>query len=198
MAKSTEPRVLSPRARVMACAAFAFFLAAPCTRGQNPPVQVQSQAARANLDENGNPVAEASPQPVIQFSGQKRAPAYFGGWALPYTPGYGKSAQAAPAPKLDISRPLVLQARVNPAGIPDKTPMASTLRVAPRRGVCSVPLLLVHPPPGTHFTIKLVPAPPTDPAMVVKPLAPSCDEVTSAPEPGIAPPPMLKPRWPER
>jgi hypothetical protein len=102
-----------------------------------------------------DPALPATPQQQIHFPGQQQMPATVPPLILPSLPNF---------PKIPIALP---------PQIPEQ------------QNMCSVPLLRVQPDPSTNFTIKQAPAPPTDPAMVVKPLAPSCDEKTSVQKPGF-------------
>jgi hypothetical protein len=120
---------------------------------------------------------------------------------FPAGPNFERFAQSGPPPALDLTNPFKVQPGhiiVDPAAkIPNtfaKIPNTLLMPLSARPNPCSVPLLRMAPSPRESFTMTRVPAPPTDPAMVVKPLAPSCDETGWVPVAGIAPPQNLNRR----
>jgi hypothetical protein len=117
----------------------------------------------------------AAQQP-IHSPGQQQTVASVPVVILPPTPNSAKFAQTATAPAFNTFNPFNA-----PAGhtwfayIPNK-PNALRPGNPPRHDRCSVPLLRVQPDPSKKYTIIRVPAAEVDPAMVLKPSAPSCDE----------------------
>lgn len=130
----------------------------------------------------------AAPQQQIHSPGQQQTPATVPALTLPPMAKFAKFAQTAPAPALEFSSPFHAQVGQTADAVIPKMPNTLLLQVSLRQKVCSVPLLRVQPDPSKNFTIRQVPVPPIDSAMVVKPLAPSCDEMTSVQKPGITMP----------
>jgi hypothetical protein len=103
-------------------------------------------------------------------------------------PNFAKFAQTNAVPPLNISDPFNVQRGQTVAAVIPKTPDTLLPRIPPQQSVCSAPLLRVQPDPSKNFTIKQAPAPRIDPAMAVKPLAPSCDQRTPVQKPGFTTP----------
>jgi hypothetical protein len=96
----------------------------------------------------------------------------------PSMPKFAQLTPPATAPVLNTSKTFNISAvQTAYAVIP---PMANALPPAIDRqqSLCSVPLLRIARDPNKSFSIRQVPAPTVDPAMVVKPSAPACDEKT--------------------
>jgi hypothetical protein len=93
-----------------------------------------------------------------------------------------------PAHQASGQNPFIVQADQTANAVIPKMPNALRRRIPPQHNLCSVPLLRIQPDPSMNFTTRRVPVPPMDSAMVVKPLAPSCDEKTSVQKPGTTMP----------
>ena len=114
--------------------------------------------------------------------------------ALDLTNPFKRFAQSDPLPALDLTNPFKVKPGSTFFDPATKVPNTLLMPLSARPNPCSVPLLRMAPSPRESFTVTRVPAPPTDPAMVVKPLAPSCDETGWVPVAGIAPPQNLNRR----
>ncbi len=117
-------------------------------------------------------------QPIPTFR-EKQTRASVPGLNLPPAPGFAWKVQTAPAPTLDISHLFNSQRGQTVAAVIPKAPYALLPQIPPQQSLCSVPLLRVQPPTGTHYTMQ---EPGTERtgsamAMAVRPLAPSCDAV---------------------
>jgi hypothetical protein len=119
---------------------------------------------------------------------EQQTPATVPPLILPSLQNFPKFAKTVPSPGLKGSGPFNVQIGQTAVSIIPKIPIALPPQNPEQQNLCSVPLLRVQPDPSTNFTIRRAPAPPTDPAMVVKPLAPSCDEKTSVQKPGFTVP----------
>jgi hypothetical protein len=86
------------------------------------------------------------------------------------------------------TNPFIVQAPQTADAVIPKIRYALPPQIPPQQNLCSVPLLRILPNPSMNFTIRQAPAPRMDSAMVVKPLAPSCDEKTSVQKPGLTMP----------
>jgi hypothetical protein len=135
------------------------------------------------------PALPATPQQQIHFPGQQQTPATVPPLILPSLLNFPKFAQTVPSPGLKSSGPFNVQIGQTAFTIIPQIPIPLPPQFPEQQNLCSVPLLRVQPDPSKNFTIRQAPAPPTDPAMVVKPLAPSCDEKTSVQKPGLSMPP---------
>jgi hypothetical protein len=154
-----------------------------------------SQAAGQGQDSEKAQTENVRPQFHFNTGGssslrmEQQTPATVPPLILPPAQNFTRFAQTGPVPLLNTSNPFNVQLGQAAQAVIPKVPNALPLQAPLQQNLCSVPLLRVQPDPSKNFTIGQAPAPPTDPAMVVKPLAPSCDEKTSVQKPGLSMPP---------
>jgi len=208
-----KPSVLSTLFHLMFCATMILCVAAPHAAGQSPeaekaqtenmprqfhfttagPSGLREEQLGSGIGTNPSflkgPALPATPQQQIHFPGQQQTPATVPPLILPSLPSFPKFTQTTPAPGLKSSGPFNAQIGQTAVTIIPKIPIALPLQIPEQQNLCSVPLLRVQPDPSTNSTIKQAPVPPIDRAMVLKPLAPSCDEERSVQKPGLAMPP---------
>jgi hypothetical protein len=118
----------------------------------------------------------AAPQLQLHFPQELRTQPVVRVLISPSMPKFAQLAPPAAAPVLNTSKSFNISVVQTPDAV--MLPMQNALPPAihGQQSLCSVPLLRVAPDPNKSFSIRQVPAPRMDPAMVVKPSAPACDE----------------------
>ncbi len=173
-----KPSALSALSQVIFCGALILLLSPLQAAGQRQePEKVQTEIVRPQIHFiTGGPSG---------LRVELQTPATVPPLILPPTQNFTRFAQTGPVPLLNTSNPFNVQPGQTADAVIPKVPNALPPRIPSQQNLCSVPLLRVQPDPSTNYTIRQAPAPPTDPAMVLKPLAPSCDEKTSVQKPGF-------------
>jgi len=207
-----KPSALSALSHLMFCGTLSLFVAAPQAAGQSQePEKARTENVRPlfyfntggpsglRVEQWGSGMGTnpsflkgadllAPPQQQIHSPGEQQTPATVPALILPPMPNFAKIAQTAPAPARKTSNRFNVQAGQTADAVIPKIPNALPLQIPPQQNLCSVPLLRIQPDPSMNFTIRRAPVPRMDSAMVVKPMAPSCDEKTSVQKPGITMP----------
>ncbi|HXW13894.1 MAG TPA: hypothetical protein VEN79_05230 [Terriglobia bacterium] len=173
-----KPSALSTLSHLMFCGTLVLFIPAPQAAGQTlEPEKDQTENVRPQFNfTTGGPSG---------LRVERQAPAAVPPLILPSLPNFPKFAQTVPSSGLKSSGPFNVQIGRTAVSIIPKMPLALPPQSPEQQNLCSVPLVQVQPDPSMNFAIRQAPAPPIDRAMVVKPLAPSCDEKKTAQKPGF-------------
>jgi len=120
-----------------------------------------------------------APRLRLHFPVEQRTQPLIRASKSPLVPNFAQLAASAVLPALNTSNPFGIHPfQTAEAFIP---PMPNAVASVPQRqNLCSVPLLRVPRDPSTNFSIRQVPVPRMDSAMVVRPSAPACHESNSS------------------